>query len=193
MFFKAGVSTFGGGPAIIAILETEFVSHHHLMSIDEYVEDVAIATAIPGAICVNLAFLAGYRLRGIAGAIVSALGVIIAPFLVITAILDWFGNILESPFVGRFLQGAAAAVTGLIVVSAWSIGQKLLKGLWCYVSTIAFVLAVGSKALSPLQGVVVILIINLLFFSIYTSDETLVESDSLTGDGLAENDFMEVE
>ena len=113
---------------------------------------------------------------------VAVLAIILAPFVVITAILTWFGNILESPVVGKFLQGAAAAVTALIIVAAWSIGKSLLRGVWNYISTFLFVLAVGGKILSPLQGVVAVLTVNLLFFSIYASDDSLVENDSLVCD-----------
>jgi chromate transporter len=166
VFFKAGASTFGGGPAIIAVLETECASHHKLLSVDEFVEDVALATVIPGAICVNLAFLIGYRLRGIVGSLASAFGVIIAPFFVISIILQCFSDILQSPLFGVFLKGAASAVTGLIVVAAWSLGRSLLKTYWQYFATGLFVLLVGSKLLSPLQGVVAILVLDLLYFYI---------------------------
>lgn len=162
MFFKAGISTFGGGPAIIAVLESECVGRCSFLSTDEFVEDVALATAVPGAICVNLAFLSGYRMKGLCGSAVAAGGVILAPFLAITVILTWFGHIMENPLFTEFLQGAGAAVTGLIVVSAWSVGKSLLKESYQYLGTIAFVGLVGGRILSPLAGVIGVLVVNLL-------------------------------
>ena len=161
VFFKAGISTFGGGPAIIAVLETECVSRFSMMSMDEFLEDVALATAVPGAICVNLALLAGYRMRGPLGSIVAAGGVILAPFLAIAIILTWFREILDSELFSRFLRGAGAAVTGLIVVSAWSIGRNLLKETFQYIGAGIFILVVGGKLLTPLGGVLAVLFINL--------------------------------
>lgn len=85
-FFKIGAFTFGGGWAMILILEKEVVDNKKWLSRDDFLDSLAVVQALPGVIAVNMACLLGYRLKGLRGAVSAALGAILPSFLIILAI-----------------------------------------------------------------------------------------------------------
>lgn len=82
LFTKIGLFTIGGGYAVIPLIEKDIVSRNWL-SQDEFYELLAITESLPGVFATNIAALVGYKIYGIKGGIVAALGTIIAPFLII--------------------------------------------------------------------------------------------------------------
>ena len=85
-FFKIGAFTFGGGWAMISIIEREIVDKHHWIEREEFIDLLAISQAIPGILAVNIASSIGDRLRGMKGSIAASLGTILPSFLIILAI-----------------------------------------------------------------------------------------------------------
>ena len=76
-FFKTGLFTFGGGYAMIAILEEELVAKRHWLTSQDMLDMLVIAESTPGVIAVNTATSVGYRVRGVLGAIIATLGVVL--------------------------------------------------------------------------------------------------------------------
>ena len=75
MFFKIGAFTFGGGYAMIALLENEFITRRHWMTQEEFLDMTAIAESTPGPVAINSATYLGYRLGGVPGALISTIAV----------------------------------------------------------------------------------------------------------------------
>ena len=89
-FMKIGAFTFGGGWAMISIIEKEIVDKHHWIEKDEFLDLLAIAQSLPGILAVNIATSIGDRLRGLKGGLVAAAGTILPSFLIILAIaIQW--------------------------------------------------------------------------------------------------------
>ena len=120
---KIGAFTFGGGYAMIALLENEFVSRRGWMSREEFLDLTAIAESTPGPIAVNSATYIGYRVAGVAGAALGSLAVCLPSFLVIFLISLFFDRFLSLRYVSYAFRGIQVAVVYLIA----SAGLKMLR------------------------------------------------------------------
>ena len=124
-FFKIGAFTFGGGYAMVALLEHEFVEEKRWLTREEFLDMVAIAESTPGPVAVNSATYIGYKLAGVAGAAASTLAVCLPSFAVIYLISLFFDRFLQLTVVANAFKGIQACVIYLIL----SAGVKMLKNL----------------------------------------------------------------
>lgn len=122
-FLKTGAFTFGGGYAMIALLEREFVEKKKWIDHDEFVDMVAIAESTPGPIAINAATYIGYTTAGFWGALGSTIAVCIPSFVVIYTISLFFDRFLANVYVAAAFKGIQVCVCYLIL----SAGIKLLK------------------------------------------------------------------
>lgn len=120
---KIGAFTFGGGMAMLALLENEFVTKKEWISKDEFLTMAAIAESTPGPIAINAATYLGYRKAGVMGAVFATAGVVIPSFLIIYGISLFLDNFMSLTVVAYAFQGIRAAVVYLIL----SAGLKMLK------------------------------------------------------------------
>lgn len=124
-FLKIGAFTFGGGYAMIALLEHEFVGRKQWIGQEEFLDMVAIAESTPGPIAINAATYIGYRTAGLAGAAAATVSVCLPSFVIIFIISQFFDAFLELRYVAAAFRGIQVCVVYLI----GSAGLKLLKGL----------------------------------------------------------------
>ena len=124
-FLKIGAFTFGGGYAMVALLEHEFVEEKQWMSREEFLDMVAIAESTPGPVAVNSATYIGYKIGGTAGAAASTAAVSLPSFVVIYIISLFFDRFLSLTVVANAFKGIQACVVYLIL----SAGLKMLKQL----------------------------------------------------------------
>ena len=123
--FKIGAFTFGGGYAMLALLENEFVSKKKWMEKEEFLDMVAIAESTPGPIAINCATYIGYKQAGVLGSACATLGVVLPSFIIIYVISLFLDAFLTFELVGYAFRGIQAGVVYLIL----SAGLKMLKGL----------------------------------------------------------------
>ena len=121
-FFKIGAFTFGGGYAMVALLEHEFVEKKRWLTREEFLDMVAIAESTPGPVAVNSATYVGYKIEG-----ASTLAVCLPSFAVIYLISLFFDRFLQLTVVANAFKGIQACVIYLIL----SAGVKMLKNLQC--------------------------------------------------------------
>ena len=124
-FFKIGAFTFGGGYAMVALLEHEFVEEKQWVTREEFLDMVAIAESTPGPMAVNSATYIGYKLEGVPGAAASTLAVCLPSFAVIYAISLFFDQFLSLSAVASAFRGIQVCVIYLIL----SAGIRMLKNL----------------------------------------------------------------
>jgi chromate transporter len=122
---KIGLFTFGGGYAMIALLEDEFVSKKKWLMKDEFLDIAAIAESTPGPIAINAATYVGYKNAGVPGSVVATLGVCIPSFVIIYIISLFFDAFLTLKVVGFAFRGIQVCVVYLIL----SAGIKMLRGM----------------------------------------------------------------
>ena len=124
---KIGLFTFGGGYAMISLLENEFVSKRKWLDAEEFLDMVAIAESTPGPIAVNAATYIGYRVGRVSGAVFGTVGVITPSFLIIYLISLFFRRFLAVSWVASAFRGIQVAVVFLILSAAIRLFKKLAK------------------------------------------------------------------
>ena len=120
---KIGLFTFGGGYAMIALLENEFVEKKKWLDKDEFLDVAAIAESTPGPIAINAATYIGYKNSGIIGSMIATLGICIPSFVIIYAISLFFDDFLSFTLVAYAFKGIQICVVYLILTA----GLKMLK------------------------------------------------------------------
>ncbi len=123
--FKIGLFTFGGGYAMIAILERELVEKKKWLEHDEFMDVVAIAESTPGPLAINSSTYIGYKRAGFLGSLFATLGVVLPSFIIILVISLFFDKFLSIKYVEYAFRGIQACVAFLIL----SAGLKMLKHL----------------------------------------------------------------
>ena len=120
---KIGLFTFGGGYAMIALIENEFVEKKKWIEKDEFLDIAAIAESTPGPIAINAATYIGYKNSGIIGSMIATLGICIPSFVIIYAISLFFDEFLSFTLVAYAFKGIQICVVYLILTA----GLKMLK------------------------------------------------------------------
>ena len=120
---KIGLFTFGGGYAMIAMLENEFVEKKKWLDKDEFLDIAAIAESTPGPIAINAATYIGYKNSGIIGSMIATLGICVPSFAIIYAISLFFDAFLSFTLVAYAFKGIQICVVYLILTA----GLKMLK------------------------------------------------------------------
>ncbi len=126
-FAKVGVCTFGGGYAMLPILQREVVEKKGWATDEELTDYFAVGQCTPGIIAVNTATFIGYKHRGIPGGVLTTLGVVFPSLVIITAIAAFLSNFADIPVVQHALAGINAAVVALIAASVLKLGKSTLK------------------------------------------------------------------
>ena len=122
---RIGAFTFGGGYAMIALLQDEFVEKKKWIDKDEFLDLVAIAESTPGPIAINSSTYIGYRMGGFIGAAVSTIAMCIPSFVIIYLISLFFDAFLQLEIVANAFRGIRVCVVFLILSAGW----KMLKGI----------------------------------------------------------------
>ena len=124
-FAKVGLFTFGGGYAMIAIIENNCVERKKWITHDEMMDITVIAESTPGPIAINCATYTGYKTAGIPGAVTATLGMIVPSFAVIYLISMFLDNFLEITLIAKAFQGIKIAVGILILDAAFTMIRKM--------------------------------------------------------------------
>ena len=135
---KIGLFTFGGGYAMIALLENEFVEKKKYIEKDEFLDMVAIAESTPGPIAINAATYLGYKRMGFFGSLLATIGVVLPSFVIIFVISLFFDTFLSFKLVEYAFRGIQVCVVYLI----FSAGLKMLKQMKKTVFSVTVVSAV---------------------------------------------------
>lgn len=124
-FFKIGAFTFGGGWAMISIIEKEIVDKHHWLEREEFLDLLAVAQSLPGILAVNIAVAIGDKLRGMRGSVVAALGTILPSFMMILLIAVFLTPdlIKNNETLSAIFKGIRPAVVALIIAPVISSGK----------------------------------------------------------------------
>ena len=137
---KIGAFTFGGGYAMIALLENEFVSKRKWIEKEEFLDLAAIAESTPGPIAINAATYIGYKQMGFWGALAATLGMCLPSFVIIYIVSLFFDAFLSFEIVGHAFRGIQVGVIYVI----FSAGIKMLKGIKKTTFNVSVICAVAA-------------------------------------------------
>ncbi|MEE8388084.1 MAG: chromate efflux transporter [Acidiferrobacterales bacterium] len=128
-FLKVGATAFGGFMALISIVENIVVERRRLLSHEDMLDGISLASTLPGPVAVNVVAYVGYRLRGGAGALVAASAVILPSFVLITVLSFVYFRWGQIPAMQKLFMGFIPAVTAIIINTAWGMSCKTISTL----------------------------------------------------------------
>ena len=145
-FARIGAMTFGGGYAMLPILQREIVEKKGWATDEELTDYFAIGQCTPGVIAVNTATFIGSKLKGVPGGIFTTLGVVFPSVVIITLIAAFLSNFADIPVVQHALAGVNACVVALIASSVIKLGKSTLKNRasWCIFAAVLALSVFGS-------------------------------------------------
>lgn len=132
VFFRIGAFTFGGGYAMIPLIQKETAEKKKWITDDDILEIVAIAESTPGPIAINAATFVGYRVAGIPGALFGTIGMVLPSFTIILLISCVLREFLQIEAVQFAFNGIRAGVLALILKALWNMYKKAPKGVIPY-------------------------------------------------------------
>ncbi|SMP61301.1 chromate transporter [Anoxynatronum buryatiense] len=141
IFFRVGAFTFGGGYAMVPIIQKELVDRAHLMSNEDFLDTLAVCQSLPGAIAVNVSTYAGYQIAGKKGAAACVLGTVSPSFFAILIIAQFYQQIRNMAFMQQFFLGVRPAIVALLIVSLMKLYPSVPKNPFSYaISAITLIL-----------------------------------------------------
>ncbi len=137
IFFKIGLFTFGGGYAMIPLIENEIVEKKKWITNDEFLDIIAIAESTPGPIAINSATYIGSRRSGFLGSLAATLGVMTPSFAIILLISLFFLQYKENEIIQYAFKGIRIGVSLLIMMAGVRLFKKLKKDIFAYLLIVA--------------------------------------------------------
>ncbi len=191
-FLKIGPVTFGGGYAMIPLIEREVVEKRGWVKTKDITDIFAVAESVPGAIAINSATFIGYRLAGVPGAIVAMTGVLLPTFIIVVMLSLFFLKVQDNPKVEAAFVSIRATIVALITYAAIKIGKtavvdKTTVALIAITVALMFFVHIHPALLIICGGLVGIGIIALkkkLGISIKLEKEEKLKPDFYLGDGI---------
>lgn len=145
-FFNIGAFTFGGGWAMVALMEKELVDKRRWIDREEFLDNLAIAQSLPGILAVNISILVGNKVCGRRGSVVAALGTVLPSFIIILLIAIFFVQVYDNPVVERIFKGIRPAVVALIIAPTFSTAKAAkitVKTVWVPVAVACLITYAG--------------------------------------------------
>jgi len=176
-FIKIGSTSFGGFMVLISVVQNYLVNREQLLSDDDMLDGISLATVLPGPVAVNVVAYAGYKIRGISGAAVCAIAVILPSFFLILFLSFVYFTWGDIPAVNSVFQGFLPAVAAIIAATAINMGKKALSGLTevaIAVAALIMIIFVGGFY----STLVVIFSAGFLGWLLYRKDENSNKADA---------------
>lgn len=163
-FFKIGAFTFGGGYAMIPLIEAEVVNNREWLSKEDFLDILVISQTFPGALAVNSSIFIGYKIGGLMGAVLALLGVVLPSFFIILIIATFFFQFRNNVFVDLVFKGIAAAVPMLVLIAVVSLSKSIDKNLVNLFIIIITVIAISIFKINPIIVIILSGLYGLMFF-----------------------------
>lgn len=164
VFFKIGAVTFGGGLAMLPIIEKELVIKRKWVTKDTLLDYFAIGQATPGIIAVNVATFLGYSRAGILGAIIATLGVVTPSIIIISIIAKFLSGFSENVTVKKALAGINVVVAALLTKVLWGFRKKIFSSILAFILFLLAFLGIAFFNVNTILIVVASIFIGLGFF-----------------------------
>jgi len=160
-FLKIGAFTFGGGYAMIPLIQAEVVDNKRWITEDDFLDILVISQSFPGAIAVNTSIFIGYKIQGIRGAVLALLGTILPSFLIILLVASYFMQFRDNYYVNLVFKGIAAAVPVMVLIAVVNLSKSIKKN---YTNFFIITIVVLSISYFNIHPVLVILLSGLYGF-----------------------------
>ena len=162
-FFKIGAFTFGGGYAMIPIIEEEVVNKQKWVSKEEFMDMLVVAQSFPGAMSINCSIFIGYKIAGVLGGVIALLGVALPSFLIILIVATFFMKFRENYYVNLVFKGISAAVPVLVLTGVISLAKGIDKNIRNGITIVLALIALVIFKVNPIIVIIVAAIYGAVF------------------------------
>lgn len=163
-FLKIGAFTFGGGFAMIPLIEREIVEKKKWINSKYMCDILAISQSFPGAVAINSATIIGFRVGGYMGAVCATLGVVLPSFVIITLIASMFAYIMDIGALQAAFRGIGACVVSLLIIAAVRVGKDAIQGIISVLIALAALALLLWAKIHPIYTIILGLIIGLAVY-----------------------------
>lgn len=175
-FFKIGAFTFGGGYAMIPLIEEEVVEKNKWIDENEFLDIIALAQSIPGALAVNSSTYIGYRIYGFKGAVVACLGAVLPSFFIILMVAKFLINSFNNDFIDKIFNGIRPAVVSLILIAVFKLKKGIKKNTFSYLVMGFTVVLITIFKVHPILIIVVSGFLGYYLYRGVNTDEDEIDS-----------------
>ena len=126
-FFKIGLFTFGGGFAMIPLIEEEMINKKKWLDKDEFMDIIVLSQSLPGPFAVNASIFVGYKIAGVIGGLLSFLGAVLPSFSIILLVAAYFMQFRNNYYVNKAFMGISAAVPMRVLIAVASLSKAIDK------------------------------------------------------------------
>ena len=161
VFFKLGAFTIGGGIAMLPLLQNTLIKEKKWFTEEEFVDIVAVCQSLPGVVAINMATYVGYKKKGLAGSVVSTLGVTIPSFVLILIIANGITALGDNSIIMGAMAGLRAAALGLIVVSVIQLSGSVLRGKWTILAAAASFIMIAVFNINTAYVILLFLVLGI--------------------------------
>lgn len=163
-FFKIGAFSFGGGYAMLPLLEKELVEKHGWIKIADFIDILAISEMTPGPIAINSATFLGYKVSGLLGALIATLAVVLPSFIIISLIYKFMKKFKNSKYVDWTFRGIRPVVLGLIGAAAITVGQTSFVDIKSVIIAGLLFYLVTFRKINPILGIILAGILGVILY-----------------------------
>jgi chromate transporter len=149
-FFKIGAFTFGGGYAMLPLIQREVVEKNEWLTMEEFIDILAIAEVTPGPVAINTSTYVGYKMAGFKGAMFCTLGTVLPSFTIILLIAKYFWEYRQNAIVEKIFLGIRPAVAALIFSAVYKLGKNMELNIFKVIGALFTVLAIVVFDISPI-------------------------------------------
>ncbi len=166
-FLKIGAFSFGGGYAVLSLIQKEVIENNGWVSAKDFIDIVAIAEMTPGPIAVNSSTFVGYRVGAIPGSVIATLGVILFPFMISLLVSVYYTKFKHLSQVSYIIKGIRPATLGLIAAACIKIGRTSIADARGLVIALLAFAGVYKLKLNPIIVILISGILGVLLYGAY--------------------------
>lgn len=163
-FFKIGAFTFGGGYAMVPLIEEEIVEKQKWVSKEEFVDIIVLSQSFPGALAVNCSTMVGYKIYGIIGAIVTLLGAILPSFIIMLIVAMYLMKFRNNTYVNAAFKGINSAVPIMVLVAIVSLSKSLSKSAMTFIIMILSLIVLVFFDINPIWVIVASALFGVFYY-----------------------------
>ncbi|MBU3181899.1 chromate transporter [Clostridium psychrophilum] len=165
-FLKIGAFSFGGGYAMLPVIQREIVESHKWISAKQFIDIIGISQMTPGPIAINSATFVGFKVSGIPGSIAATIGVITFSFILVSIANHYILKFKESNIMKSALAGMRPAMIGLIISVFFSLGRESYNDIKSIIIGIITLGLLLSNKLNPILVIIISGILGIVFYSL---------------------------
>ncbi len=166
VFFIIGIQLLGGGYVIVPLLKSSVVEEKKWLTEEELIDFYAMSQCIPGIIAGNIATCAGFKIRGILGALTAILGIITPPFVIIIMLANILTSIIDYPIIQNAFWGIRISVVILVILTIKDLWTKSVNSTFAYILFFFILLCLLILPVSPTLIIITSAVISLLYSKI---------------------------